>query len=67
MTPRLQRRRLLSASTLVLLLGPQQLAHGAQVVAVRLWPAEDYTRITIESDSPLKTTQQKRPLRFLHA
>ena len=58
MTPRLQRRRLLSASTLVLLLGPQQLAHGAQVVAVRLWPAEDYTRITIESDSPLKTTQR---------
>jgi N-acetylmuramoyl-L-alanine amidase len=54
----LQRRTLLSASSLVLLLGPQHLAHGAQVVAVRLWPAEDYTRITIESDSPLKTTQR---------
>jgi N-acetylmuramoyl-L-alanine amidase len=54
----MQRRRLLSASTLVLLLGRQHIAHGAQVVAVRLWPAADYTRITIESDSPLKTTQR---------
>ena len=58
MKPCLQRRSLLSASTLVLLLGHQHLAHGAKVVAVRLWPAEDYTRITIESDSPLKTTQR---------
>ena len=58
MKPMLQRRTFLSASTLVLFLGPQHLAHGAQVVAVRLWPAEDYTRITIESDSPLKTTQR---------
>lgn len=58
MKPGLQRRTLLSASTLVLLLGPQHLAHGAQVFAVRLWPAEDYTRITIESDSPLNTTQR---------
>lgn len=58
MKPVMQRRRLLSASTLVLLLGRQHIAHGAQVVAVRLWPAPDYTRITIESDSPLKTSQR---------
>ena len=58
MSNAVNRRSLLGASTLVLLLGPQQIAHGAQVVAVRLWPAEDYTRITIESDSPLKTTQR---------
>ena len=58
MSNAVNRRTLLGASTLVLLLGPQQIAHGAQVVAVRLWPAEDYTRITIESDSPLKTTQR---------
>lgn len=58
MSPVMQRRRLLSASTLVMLLGHQHIAHGAQVVAVRLWPAADYTRITIESDSPLKTTQR---------
>jgi len=54
----LHRRSLLSASTLVFLLGRQHIAHGAQVVAVRLWPAADYTRITIESDSPLLTTQR---------
>ncbi len=51
----LKRRSLLGASTLVLLLGPQHIAHGAEVLAVRLWPSADYTRITIESDSPLKT------------
>jgi N-acetylmuramoyl-L-alanine amidase len=40
--------------SLVLLLGTQQIAHGASVVAVRLWPAPDYTRVTIESDGELK-------------
>ncbi len=34
-------------------LGPTQLAWGAQVLAVRVWPAQDYTRVTIESDTPL--------------
>ena len=41
---------------LVLLLGTAQLARGAQgaaIVAVRVWPARDYTRVTIESDQPL--------------
>jgi N-acetylmuramoyl-L-alanine amidase len=52
------RRQWLVHSTLVLWLGPMQLARGAQVVAVRLWPAPDYTRVTIESDAPLKTTHQ---------
>jgi hypothetical protein len=28
----------------------QQIAHGASIVAVRVWPAEDYSRVTIESD-----------------
>ena len=36
-----------------LLLGTRQLAFGASIVAVRVWPAADYTRITIESDQPL--------------
>lgn len=27
-------------------------AYGAQVVDVRAWPAEEYTRITIEHDAP---------------
>jgi len=33
-------------------------AHGTTIVAVRIWPAEDYTRVTIESDAPLQTTHQ---------
>ncbi len=54
----LRRRRLLQGGTLVLLLGRQHIAHGASIVAVRLWPAEDYTRITIESDAALKATHR---------
>jgi N-acetylmuramoyl-L-alanine amidase len=56
----MQRRSVLKLSaqgTLVLLLGSHQIAHGAGIVAVRVWPAEDYTRITIESDVALKTKQ----------
>jgi N-acetylmuramoyl-L-alanine amidase len=37
----------------VLLLGAAELAHGASIVGVRVWPAPDYTRVTIESDTPL--------------
>eukprot|EP01041_Mallomonas_annulata_P017850 gene17851-36506_t len=48
------RRTLLRSSTLVLLLGVQHIARGASVLAVRIWPAEDYTRVTIESDGELK-------------
>ncbi len=51
----LGRRSLLRAGSLVLLLGTQQIARGAQVLAVRLWPANDYTRVTVESDGALKT------------
>lgn len=39
--------------TLVLALSARELAHGAAIVAVRVWPAADYTRVTIESDSAL--------------
>lgn len=42
----------------LLLLGPTQLAWGAKLLAVRVWPAEDYTRITLESDQPLKLSHQ---------
>ncbi len=41
----------------LLLLGAHDLAFGATIVAVRLWPAPDYTRVTIESDQPLQATQ----------
>ena len=51
------RRRLLQAGSLVLLLGAHHLARGASVVAVRIWPAQDYTRVTIESDGALQAKQ----------
>ena len=45
------------AGVLVLTLGPAQLAQGATIVAVRLWPAADYTRVTLESDTALQAHQ----------
>jgi N-acetylmuramoyl-L-alanine amidase len=57
----LNRRSLLRVGTLVLLLGTQQIARGASVVAVRLWPAPDYTRVTIESDGALKVRGIETP------
>jgi N-acetylmuramoyl-L-alanine amidase len=38
---------------LVLMLGAAELARGASILAVRVWPASDYTRVTIESDQAL--------------
>ncbi len=52
-----KRRDLLKLSTLVMLLGTQQIARGASIVAVRVWPSKDYTRLTIESDGEIKTRQ----------
>jgi len=50
----LSRRALLARSgSLVLLLGAADIASGATIVAVRVWPADDYTRVTIESDGAL--------------
>jgi N-acetylmuramoyl-L-alanine amidase len=49
----MKRRELLNAGSLVLLLGAHQIARGATIMAVRLWPAPDYTRLTIESDGLL--------------
>jgi len=60
-----QRRRALhTLGRAVLLLGAPQLARGATgatIVAVRVWPAQDYTRITIESDAPLAATHLMVP------
>jgi N-acetylmuramoyl-L-alanine amidase len=53
----LNRRDLLQGGSLVLLLGAQQIARGASIVGVRVWPAPDYTRVTIESDAQLTSTQ----------
>ncbi len=65
----MKRRQLLKTASngaIVLLLGSHQIARGAGIVAVRVWPAEDYTRITIESDVALKTKQTfiKEPARL---
>jgi N-acetylmuramoyl-L-alanine amidase len=48
-----RRRALQRMGSLVLLLGASRIALGASIVAVRVWPAQAYTRVTIESDRPL--------------
>ena len=48
---------MLQIGSTVLLLGVQHIARGASIVAVRVWPAEDYTRLTIESDGQLNAKQ----------
>ncbi|MBN3760422.1 N-acetylmuramoyl-L-alanine amidase [Burkholderia sp. Ac-20365] len=55
-----RRRQILraGASTLVLGLAGPRLAFAQSVLGVRVWPARDYTRVTIESDQPLQNTQQ---------
>ncbi len=53
----MKRRQLLQSGTLVLLLGAQHLARGASIVAVRVWPSPDYSRVTIESDARLSFNQ----------
>lgn len=55
--PSAQRRRILQTGSLVLLLGLREIAHGAEIVAVRVWPAKDYTRVTLESDQPIQARQ----------
>ena len=42
----------------VLLLSEIDIAWGAKILGVRIWPAEDYTRITLESDKALPISQQ---------
>ena len=54
-TRALSRRRLLGvASTLLLLPVIPRLAMAARLLAVRTWPADEYTRVTLELDSELK-------------
>ncbi len=57
----MRRRQLLQSGSLVLLLGAQQLARGASILAVRVWPAPDYSRVTIESDAQLTFKQNFVP------
>ncbi len=53
----MKRRRLLQSGTLALLLAVRDLAGAATILAVRVWPAPDYSRVTIESDSALQFKQ----------
>ena len=53
----ISRRTVLKAgATLLLSLLGHGMARAAQIVAVRVWPAKDYTRVTLENDSKLKAT-----------
>jgi N-acetylmuramoyl-L-alanine amidase len=53
----MKRRQLLQSGALVLTLGVQHLARGATILAVRVWPAPDYSRVTLESDTQLVAKQ----------
>ena len=48
-----RRAALRSMGALALALNARDIAFGAAIVAVRVWPADEYTRITIESDAAL--------------
>ncbi|WP_374245941.1 N-acetylmuramoyl-L-alanine amidase [Zoogloea sp.] len=57
---RLSRRRFIGSTgaALLLLVSRSGQAAQASVLAVRVWPAKDYTRITLESREPLVFTHQ---------
>ena len=58
MTPTGRRRRALikAGGTLLIAVMAPLPARAAQILAVRVWPAADYTRVTLENDSDLKAT-----------
>ncbi len=58
-----------AAGTLILALSPLHIARGATLLGVRVWPATDYTRITLEHDAELRFThfvvRETPPLRLV--
>ena len=62
--PSWRRRQMLRAGASTLLVGlaapflAPASALASSVLGVRVWPARDYTRVTIESDQPLQNTEQ---------
>ena len=52
-----RRSALLRAGSVVLALGLPQIVRGAGIVSVRVWPAPEYSRVTIESDTALSAHQ----------
>lgn len=67
--PPLSRREALkfAAASLTLLVSPMTARAATTVLAVRVWPAADYTRITLEYEKPIKYTQSlvKDPWRLV--
>ena len=59
-TPAVSRRTVLKAGATLMLsvtsLAAPLRADAAQILAVRVWPADDYTRVTLENDAVLKAT-----------
>lgn len=56
MKPVSRRTVLKAGATLLLSLCTTGLARAAGIVAVRVWPAADYTRVTLENDNKLKAS-----------
>ena len=56
MKSRTRRTVLKAGGTLLLSVFAAAPARAAQILAVRVWPAEYYTRVTLENDSNLKTS-----------
>ncbi len=54
--PERGRRGFLKATPGTVLAFDLPLAYDATILAVRVWPAQDYTRITLELDQPMRTS-----------
>jgi len=56
-----------SGAALLLSVMVPKLSYASQILAVRVWPADEYTRVTLEGDVELKATQFliKDPLRMV--
>lgn len=57
----MKRRTVLQTGAIVLTLGMAHLARGATIITVRVWPAPEYSRVTIESDGALTAKPQFIP------
>ncbi|MBR7746195.1 N-acetylmuramoyl-L-alanine amidase [Undibacterium baiyunense] len=55
-TPAHRRTFLKAGSTLLLSVIAPMTANAMQILAVRVWPAADYTRVTLENDAELKAS-----------
>lgn len=67
--PQSARREFLRAGGSLFLIAASSplFAQGAAIIAVRVWPSPDYTRVTLEVEAPLKTSHQllKNPDRLV--